>query len=381
MKMLTALGIMSGTSLDGVDYALCSVGDRRVRLLRHWQVKFPPRLERRLHDAARDASSSYELAQLHHDLGRFYARHAQDSTSGIRPELAGLHGQTIFHNPSRKGPATLQLGEPAYLAEALRVPVVSNFRVADLAAGGQGAPLATIFHQVVFAREGQHVCVNNLGGISNVTSIDWAKGAEPALTAFDTGPANMLIDMAMRYFTQDRNRIDRNGSWAARGTASAELVEQWLRHPYLAKSPPKSTGRELFGEPFWQRVLPQMRKARLSKFDIVATLTEFTGRSIALSYHRHLSSWPQTIILTGGGAANPTLVKVIRAASQSLAPSIRVMRSDALGWPLQTIEPAAFALLAYLRVQGQPGNLPETTGASRPVRLGQISEPWFRVAR
>src|SRR5204863_4387225 len=136
--------------------------------------------------------------QLHHDLGRFYAQHA---ACGKRPDYLGLHGQTVFHNPDKKTPATLQLGEPSYLVERLGVPAVSNFRSADIAAGGQGAPLATIFHKFVFAKKGQHICVNNLGGISNVTSIDWRKGTEPRMVAFDTGPANVLIDLAMREFT------------------------------------------------------------------------------------------------------------------------------------------------------------------------------------
>ena len=169
--------------------------------------------------------------------------------------------------------------------------------------------------------------------------------------------------------------MDRNGAWAARGKVCERLVSQWLAHPYFAKKPPKSTGRELFGEPFWERVVRQTRKAELSRFDVLASLTAFTARSLALNYELHLPSWPQTLILAGGGAANPSLVEAIRAAMQQIAPAAELVTSDALGWPFQTIEPAAFALLAYLRVQSQPGNLPRTTGASRAVRLGQISEP------
>jgi len=164
---MLVLGIMSGTSIDGVDYAACEVSRRSVRLVKLWQREFPRSLQKRLAAAATDECSSYELAQLHHDLGRLYAAQAAQLRSGA--ELVGLHGQTIFHNPSKTAPATLQIGEAAYLVESLRVPVVSNFRSADIAAGGQGAPLATLFHQVAFARRGAHVCVNNLGGISNVT--------------------------------------------------------------------------------------------------------------------------------------------------------------------------------------------------------------------
>lgn len=364
---------MSGTSIDSVDYALCAIGERDLELRRHWQAAFPPTLQRRLHEAARGAAGSHEVGQLHHDLGRFYARQAGQFAAAENPELVGLHGQTIFHNPNARALATFQLGEPAYLAEALRVPVVSNFRAADIAAGGQGAPLATIFHERVFARKGEHVCVNNLGGISNVTSIDWTRGVAPQLVAFDTGPANVLLDLAMRSLTGGKRQSDWNGAWAARGRPSDALLSEWLRHPYFRRKPPKSTGRELFGEPFWHKALPQMRRAGLSKFDMLATLTEFTARSITLNYRLHLPSMPRTIILTGGGAANDALVASIRAALGPLG-KIRLVSSAVLGWPTQSIEPAAFALLAWLRASSRPGNLPQTTGASRAVRLGQISE-------
>jgi len=217
MKSKLVLGIMSGTSIDGVDYALCAINERGVTLKKFWQVKFPSKLQRCLHEAARGDSTSHETAQLHHDLGRFYAESAKRVLGKTKPELAGLHGQTIFHHPHAAAPATFQLGEPAYLAETLRVPVVSNFREADLAAGGQGAPLATLFHQRVFGQRGRHVCVNNLGGISNVTSIDWRAGGQPALTAFDTGPGNVLLDLAMRHFTCGKKLCDHNGAWASRG--------------------------------------------------------------------------------------------------------------------------------------------------------------------
>jgi anhydro-N-acetylmuramic acid kinase len=328
-----------------------------------------------LQEAAQGTASSHELAQLHHDLGRFYARHAADQSSGTRPQLVGLHGQTVFHAPGRQRPATFQLGEPAYLVEALRAPVVSNFRAADLAAGGQGAPLATMFHRWVMGRRGRHVCVNNLGGISNVTSIDWTCGDQPEVVAFDTGPANMLVDLAMRHYTQGKKLRDTNGAWAGRGTVSEILLRRWLKHPYFARQPPKSTGRELFGEPFLRRALAESQEGGLSRYDVLATLTAFTARSLALNYRLHLRSLPQQVILTGGGAANATLVKAIRSQLQQLSPSVTVLTSETLGWPLQSIEPAAFALLAYLRWRSRPGNLPQTTGAGRAALLGQVSEP------
>jgi len=372
---LRVLGIMSGTSLDGVDYALCDVSADGVKLLELWSADFPKALQRRLQLTARGEAKSWELPQLHHDLGRFYATAAQRNAAARRAQLVGLHGQTVFHHPHRTRPATLQLGEPAYLAEALRVPVVSNFRAADLAAGGQGAPLATLFHQVVFARRGKHVCVNNLGGISNVTSLDWRRGAQPRVLAFDTGPANVLLDLAMRHFTDGRDSYDRDGRLAAQGKICEPLLARWLRHPFFRKSPPKSTGRELFGEKFLQPALAEMKRLRLTPPDVLAALTEFTARSLALNYRLHLPAAPSWVVVCGGGAENLTLFVRILAAMSTEGISTGLIFSRGLGWPAKAIEAAAFALLAWRRWHGLPGNLPETTGAKRAVRCGQMVEP------
>jgi anhydro-N-acetylmuramic acid kinase len=312
---------------------------------------------------------------LHHDLGRFYAAGALRSPlkTRLKPRLAGLHGQTIFHNPDPANPATLQIGEPAYLSRALGAPVISNFRAADLAAGGQGAPLATAFHVRAFGVRGRHVCVNNLGGISNVTSIDWRRGGQPRILAFDTGPANVLLDLAVRKFSGGRRTFDRNGRMAARGRACEALLERWLRHPYFQKAPPKSTGRELFGEPFFESVLADSRRRKLSPEDWVATLTEFSARSLALNYDWHLPTAPDLVILSGGGAGNPSLRQAITHALGGCGMEATVCSTDEGGWPVSSVEPAAFAWLAWLRYHGHPGNIPATTGACEPVLCGQIT--------
>lgn len=369
MKKRLVLGIMSGTSIDSVDYAMTEIAGQRIVLREWWSAPFPKKLRDTLHAAARGELPSHRLGQAHHDLGRFYA--AQAGRAG-KFDLAGLHGQTVFHHPDPSRPATLQLGEPAYLAERLGAPVVSNFRAADIAAGGQGAPLATLFHLMVFARRGRHVCVNNLGGISNVTSLDWrAGGPRPFVLAFDTGPANVLLDIAMRHLTRGRQPMDRGGRWAARGTAAEAQLAAWLRHPYFRQPPPKSTGRELFGESFFSNALRGLRGLR--PWDILASLTEFTARSIALNYRRHLPSVPDEIILTGGGASNPALCAAL--TRQFAGEPVQIQGSEKLGWPVQAIEPAAFALLAEWRMRRRAGNLPETTGARRPALLGQITDP------
>jgi anhydro-N-acetylmuramic acid kinase len=201
--------------------------------------------------------------------------------------------------------------------------------------------------------------------------VDWNRGKAPKILAFDTGPANMLVDLATRFFSSGKLTFDKNGDMAARGKACEPLLLGWLQHPFFTTKPPKSTGRELFGEIFLKPALKQMR--RFSKYDALATLTEFTARSLALNYRLHLPSLPQKIILTGGGASNPTLVRAIEKQFAEEKEKVEVLTSEQIGWPVQAIEPAAFALLAYLRMNGRPANLPQTTGARRAVLLGQVS--------
>jgi anhydro-N-acetylmuramic acid kinase len=374
MAIEKVLGIMSGTSLDGVDYALCEINSKSISLKGLWSVAYPAKLKSLLMAAATGTLDSYSLAQLHHDLGRFYAAKAPK----VRCDYAGIHGQTIFHNPTRDRGATFQLGEPAYLAVRLQAPVVSQFRTMDLALGGQGAPLATAFHRAVFSSPKLDVAVNNLGGISNVTYLP--KGGRGKILSFDTGPANMLMDQLISQITKGRQTFDRDGQCAARGLSHPLLVAKWLKHPFFSKRPPKSTGREEFGTEFATRIWNDCRREKLKLNDIMATVTDFTAHSLALSYEKFLPRWPDLVVLCGGGATNPTLVKAIRralrerqwAAGEVKAP-IDVTVTDALGWPTQSIEAAAFAFLAYCTMNRVHGNIPQTTGARRSAVLGQIT--------
>jgi anhydro-N-acetylmuramic acid kinase len=215
--------------------------------------------------------------------------------------------------------------------------------------------------------------VNNLGGISNVTSLDWRTGALPRVRAFDTGPANVLLDLAMRELTHGRRWCDENGAWAARGHADERWLARALKHPFFKASPPKSTGRELFGESFWRAQRKHWRARGLSQFDVLATLTEFTARSLALNYRRHLPAAPDRVVLCGGGANNPGLTARIAAALKETNPGTDLCTSQDLGWPTQAVEAAAFALLAYYRWKGWPANIPATTGARKAALLGQMT--------
>lgn len=374
-QSMRVLGIMSGTSMDQIDFAVCDISAKRLRLCRTWNAPFPTALRRQLQAIASNSASAWELAQTHHDLGRFVATQAKLGLGKTRISLVGWHGQTVFHQPSLPAPATLQIGEPAWLAETLRVPIVAQFRVADLAAGGQGAPLATLFHHRVFARRGRHVCVHNLGGISNVTSLWDRDPDQPPVLAFDTGPANMLLDLAVQRSSRGRCLFDQDGRSAATGQVREDLLLRWLTHPYFSKPPPKSTGRELFGEHFLEQAWAELRRKRCGRNDALATLSEFTARSILLNYLWHLPHPIDRVVLTGGGASNPDLVQRISRALRSLNLSMEILTSADLGWPHQTIEPAAFALLAWERWHGRPGNLRETTGARRSVLCGSVTAP------
>jgi anhydro-N-acetylmuramic acid kinase len=372
------VGVMSGTSVDGVDGVLCRCQPGSVKPERGWSRKFPKALAMRLHAAARGESGAWECGQLHHDLGRFYAETVADGLAGEAIDGIGLHGQTVFHRPDRHRPATWQIGEPAWLAERLGVPVVSNFRVGDLAAGGQGAPLATLFHRIVFAERGAWTAVQNLGGIGNVTHMDFTAGeAEPTVRAFDTGPANVLLDLASRAVTAGREAYDRDGRRAAGGRVDEVRLAAWMRHRFIRRRPPKSTGREEFGEPFFRAVLKEWPGAMAGGgHDLMATLTEFTAASVVENYRRHLTKpggGKARVILCGGGAANGHLVRRLGERLQAWSPGVRLMTVDELGWGRQMIEPAAFALLGAYRLWGLPGNLPGTTGAAGPRLLGQVT--------
>ena len=362
-KSLNVIGCMSGTSLDGVDLTLNRIRlHKPVVLLDQFSFPFPRELRERLQLAVKHKLSIPEVALLHHDLGRFYAklflrlpRHVQKQT-----DLIGLHGQTIFHEAPQ---ATWQIGEPAYLSVVAKVPIVSDFRTADLAVGGQGAPIATLFHQNIFAHKlakKERIAVNNIGGISNLTLIS-RKGVE---LSFDTGPGNMLVDLWLQ--RRSSKKFDKDGNIARSGRPSGEMIKSFLKHRYFQRKPPKSCGREEFGETFFGK-MPRAF-GRLSLKDQVATLTHFTAKSIAGAYDK-LPHAPQKIYFCGGGARNGFLLELI----QNDLPAIEVTTTDEKAWDVFAVEASAIALLAAYRYWNLVSNVSKTTGAKASVSLGKIN--------
>ena len=382
---MTVAGIMSGTSADGVDVALVRVTPAfpapRIRLLAHHGAAYPAALRKAVL-AAMNATqtSTAELARLNWRLGLAYAE-AVRATLKLHPaklDLIGCHGQTIYHQAQRAPYAgrsiacTWQIGEPALIAAEIGAPVVSNFRPADMAAGGQGAPLVPLLDLVLFAHPKRARILQNIGGIGNLTAIPASANADQ-LIAFDTGPGNMVIDaLAAQLFGK---QYDRNGSIAARGRVLAPVLKPLLRQPYFRKAPPKSAGREQFGAAFAADFLRACKQAKGTPEDAIATATALTVETISLACERFaqplIDNAPADFIVSGGGSRNNTLMKMLRQRLNPLGYSVTT--SDATGLPSQAKEAVAFALLAWQTWHHLPGNLPAATGASRPAVLGEIT--------
>lgn len=389
MKTMVVAGVMSGTSADGVDVALVRITPRphaapRLKLLGHTELAYPTRLRAAVLSAMDATSiSTAEMARLHWKLGEVYGDavvRAQQQLQ-VRAHLVGIHGQTVYHQatpvPYLGKPlrCTWQLGESSEVAVRTGLPVVHDFRPADMVLQGQGAPLVPIFDRVVFADRKRNRMLQNLGGIANMTAIPAA--CNDAL-AFDSGPSNVLIDTCMQKLFG--KPYDRNGATAARGAVVQSIVDTLLQDPYFASPPPKSCGREEYGETYTKRLIVLCRKHKASDADAVATATALTAQSILQAYRDFV--WPYLgqkaplatgtdYIVAGGGAKNKTLMQMLRTAFESFR--IRVQTSDDYGVPTQAKEAMAFALLAWLRWHQLPGNIPSATGASREALLGKVT--------
>jgi anhydro-N-acetylmuramic acid kinase len=385
VKTMTVAGIMSGTSADGIDVAVVRIAPGKLRprvtLRAHEGFAFPAALRRAVLAAMNaSATSTAELARLNWRLGLAYAEAVSATLTQhkVKLDLIGCHGQTLYHQPraesyaGRRFACTWQLGEAAVIAAAIGVPVVSNFRPADLLAGGQGAPLVPLLDYVLFADAKRGRVLQNIGGIANLTAIP-AGAAADAVIAFDTGPGNMVIDwLAQELFNK---KYDRNGNIAAQGAVLVPVLAEALRNPYFKQKPPRTAGREQFGRAYAAKFLVQCRRQSNHPEDALATATALTAETITRSYKTYIESTMRgrgvDYIVSGGGARNATLMAMLTAKLEPLG--CEMAASEEFGLPAEAKEAAAFALLAWQTWHRLPGNLPRATGAARPVILGQVT--------
>jgi anhydro-N-acetylmuramic acid kinase len=360
---MNILGIMSGTSADGVDYVWTkvSVGEKlEIEFVHQEHKKIPAKIKKNIELAITNKLGTYDLALLNYEVGRMYADHFLSFKKlKLETDFIGLHGQTVFHEG---GIATLQIGEPTFLSVAAKAPVIFNFRAGDVALGGEGAPLAPIFHKAIVGSPETPTGFHNLGGISNITYIE-----DNYVQAFDTGPANTLMDIWIHHKSKGKKAFDKNGAHAKQGVPHVDTLKKLLKTSFLLKLPPKSTGRELYNLSFIKKNVPPAF-LKLSLEDQLATLTEFSVLSICDAYKRFLPKMPKQIYFSGGGTKNPYLMKRLRIALSG----VDVKTSTELGWPESAIEGGTFALLAFLRVQEQKIQLTHITGNKSLALLGQI---------
>jgi anhydro-N-acetylmuramic acid kinase len=408
---LRVAGLMSGTSADGVGAAIVDIRGAKVRVLAFDTFPYPRILRAEVLRLCRPETARLDqICHYNHVLGEVFAEAVIKlcEQSGIALDsldLIGSHGQTIYHSPKggRYGGriigSTLQIGEPARIAQRTGITTVADFRPRDMAAGGEGAPLVPYADAVLFRDKRLCRTVQNIGGIANLTflpvcsdavrrsssigvppmSQDHGQDARATrcpyghttssdVLAFDTGPGNMVIDGMMRLITRGQRQYDRGGATAARGEVHEGLLKEMLGHPFFRRRPPKSTGREQFGSQYCEWLYNKSRRAELLPEDMVATATAFTAAGIALAYRKFLPRLPDEMILCGGGAHNTTLVHMLQ---QRLA-GVRIRSTDEFGIGVDAKEAVSFALLAYATIRGVANNVPRATGAREPVVLGKI---------
>ncbi len=359
MSSRLAVGLMSGTSADGVTAALVKIGTDRIQVLRHRTYPYSAPLKKRVLGAP--GLSVAELSRLNVELGEAFAAAALKIAGRARPAVIGSHGQTVWHGPNANPPNTLQIAEPAVIAERTGVTVVADFRPRDMAAGGQGAPLVPAFDLFLYGR-GPLKAVINIGGIANATILGHGK----IHAAFDTGPGNALLDEAVRRATKGRRDYDAGGRLAASGTVNGTSVKRLLSHPYFLKAPPKSLDRSTFGPALLDRIYPRLTVKKLP--DALATLCEQTARSL---WHGVLENTPgklSEVVISGGGTRNTYLMRRLRAL---FAPT-RVRITEI---PVMAKEAACFAWLASRALDKKTNNAPAATGAHGPRILGKIVLP------
>lgn len=377
-KEKLVVGLMSGTSRDGIDAALVKIigsgGDTRIELIKFICIPYSEEIRKGL-EGLTPLCTVADVSRLNFLIGGAFANAAlsvidESGTDRKLVDLIGSHGQTVYHNPPSRNdgiPSTLQLGELDVIAEMTGVTTVGDFRTRDIAAGGEGAPLVPYADYILFMKPGEVRIAQNIGGIANATVVT---GNLEEVTAFDTGPGNMLMDRVMSISTGGRKRFDKDGECASRGKADVKLLNELLSDPYFMKPPPKSTGEELFGMERAETLVTRVNKGEISLDDLIATLLELTVKSISLSYERFI--FPRyrinEIIFSGGGCRNPVLMERLRTELNK----IKCSATDDYGIPSDAKEAVAFAILANELLSGNPGNLMRVTGASHRVPMGKI---------
>ncbi|MBE9566456.1 MAG: anhydro-N-acetylmuramic acid kinase [Proteobacteria bacterium] len=381
------IGLMSGTSADGIDVLLASLsgsGDAiEASLVAFHHVPYSHRVRQAILALFAPETPVVDVCRMNFALGRLFAEATLDllRREGRQPsdiDLIASHGQTVCHLPAGspyagpEGGSTLQIGEPALIAHLTGVPVVADFRPRDIAAGGQGAPLVPYADYALFHHPTKTRAVQNIGGIANVTLLP-AGGRIEDVTAFDTGPGNMIIDALVEAFTHGEMSFDKDGALAALGRVDEDLLQWLMGHDFLAQKPPKSTGRAQFGAEFVGELLQRAQDRSISADDLLATATAFTAESIAASYRNFIlpEQAIDEVVLGGGGSYNTT----IRRMLQDRLPGMTIFLHEDFGLRGDAKEALAFAILGHETMLGQPANIPGATGAERPVVLGKIVPP------
>lgn len=378
------IGLMSGTSADGIDAVLTKIvgcgTETKVEQLDFLFVPFEPQVRERIIQIAEGSfGGSAEICKMSNLLGNLYAEAclALCKKAGVKSEeidLVGNHGQTVWHMPvagdylEHSVTGTLQIGEDARIAEALGCPVVGDFRVRDMAAGGLGAPLVPYTEYLLYRQENRTVALQNIGGIGNVTILP-KNCTLDQVTAFDTGPGNMVMDALTVILTKGEQSFDESGRLAASGKVNEDLLAYMMQDEYLRRKPPKTTGREYYGKRYVQGLLDFCGKHEISLTDCLATATRFTAESIRVGLTSFSEYYPDQLIVGGGGSRNPVLLRHIR----DCLPGCRVMTNEDIGYDSDSKEAVAFAVLANEAFEGITNNVPSVTGASHPVVMGKIS--------
>jgi anhydro-N-acetylmuramic acid kinase len=386
-RPMRVLGMMSGTSADGIDVALVQISgappDLRFQLEGHHHVPFPAYLRNTILRLANGAATSTaEISELNFLLGEEFAQAAIKACRRWRVpmhkiSLIGSHGQTVFHLGTAarfqgkvRAASTMQIGETSVIAERTGITTVGDFRPADMAAGGQGAPLIPFVDYLLYRDKLRGRVALNIGGIANVTVIP-ANARTADVFAFDTGPGNMVVDALVERMTRGRAEYDLDSRIALSGRTIPELLQRLMREPYLRKKPPKSSGREHFGRAYANSLIAWGNQHHAGLADLVRTTTVFTSLGIADSFRRFIlpRANVEELIVAGGGARNPLMMAQLAAS----LPGIDVVPASRFGVPVEAKEAFGFALLAYESYHGRPGNLPSATGARHPVVLGKIA--------